>query len=95
MHFEGDGPSLRWHDFRFEFRNSAGPRHMGVFAMANPSPPPIWVEIHLQATEHAQHTTKPLRGKAQNQAAKSAANVVEGIIAPALKSGTMASADIG
>src|SRR5271167_1908793 len=28
---------------------------------ANPSPPSDWVEdFHLQATEHAQHTTKPL-----------------------------------
>src|SRR6266516_5884085 len=30
--------------------------------IANPSPPPGWVEdFHLQATEHAQHTTKSLR----------------------------------
>jgi hypothetical protein len=29
---------------------------------ANPSPPSGWVEdFHLQATEHAQHTTKSLR----------------------------------
>ena len=30
---------------------------------ANPSPPSGWVEdFHLQAVEHARHTTKPLGG---------------------------------
>jgi hypothetical protein len=31
---------------------------------ANPSPPSGWVEdFHLRATEHARHTTNPLRGR--------------------------------
>ena len=37
------------------------PRGDSPCVFANPSPPSGWVEdFHLQATEHAQHTTKPL-----------------------------------
>src|SRR4030081_1819320 len=38
------------------------PRGDSPCVVANPSPPSGWVEdFHLQATEHAQHTSKPLR----------------------------------
>src|SRR5208282_448326 len=37
------------------------PRGDSPCVVANPSPPSGWVEdFHLQVTEHAQHTTKPL-----------------------------------
>ena len=37
--------------------------------VANPSPPSGWVkDFHLQATEHAQHTSSPLRGGKSREA---------------------------
>src|ERR1700720_2783330 len=39
------------------------PRDDSPCVITSPSPPSGWAEdFHLQATEHAQHTTKPLRG---------------------------------
>src|SRR5215469_7318363 len=39
------------------------PRGDSPCVIASPSPPSGWAEdFHLQAVEHAQHTTKPLRG---------------------------------
>jgi hypothetical protein len=39
------------------------PRGDSPCVITSPSPPSGWAEdFHLQATEHAQHTTKPLRG---------------------------------
>ena len=52
-------PSTRTFAVRF-LRTS--PRGDSPCVLANPSPPSGWVEdFHLQATEHAQHTTKSLR----------------------------------
>src|SRR4030081_1877986 len=54
-------PSTRTFAVRFL---QTSPRGDSPCVVANPSPPSGWVEdFHLQATEHAQHTTKPLRGK--------------------------------
>ena len=42
------------------------PRGGGPCIITKPSPPSGWPEdFHLQAAEHAQHTTKPLRGSSQ------------------------------
>src|SRR6267142_2277272 len=52
-------PSTRTFAVRFL---QTSPRGDSPCVIANPSPPSGWVEdFHLQATEHAQHTTKPLR----------------------------------
>src|SRR5260221_14223872 len=41
----------------------APPRGGSPCIITSPSPPSGWAEdFHLQAAEHAQHTTKPLRG---------------------------------
>src|SRR4029077_10728869 len=54
-------PSTRTFALRFL---QTSPRGDSPCVVANPSPPSGWVEdFHLQATEHAQHTTKPLRGR--------------------------------
>ena len=54
-------PSTRTFAVRFL---QTSPRGDSPCVVANPSPPSGWVEdFHLQATEHAQHTTKPLRGR--------------------------------
>ena len=51
-------PSARTFAVRFL---QTSPRGDSPCVIANPSPPSGWVEdFHLQATEHAQHTTKPL-----------------------------------
>src|SRR6202035_5749610 len=47
------------------------PRGDSPCVVANPSPPSGWVEdFHLQATEHAQHTTKPPTRHAPPQTAR-------------------------
>src|SRR5712675_1979779 len=52
-------PSTRTFAIRFL---QTSPRGDSPCVVANPSPPSGWVEdFHLQATEHAQHTTKSLR----------------------------------
>ena len=52
-------PSTRTFALRFL---QTSPRGDSPCVVANPSPPSGWVEdFHLQATEHAQHTTKSLR----------------------------------
>src|SRR6266498_5806720 len=54
----GSCPSTRTFALRFL---QTSPRGDSPCVVANPSPPSGWVEdFHLQATEHAQHTTKPL-----------------------------------
>src|SRR6266404_1217999 len=54
----GSCPSTRTFAVRFL---QTSPRGDSPCVFANPSPPSGWVEdFHLQATEHAQHTTKPL-----------------------------------
>src|SRR5260370_42197273 len=54
----GSCPSTRTFARRFL---QTSPRGDSPCVVANPSPPSGWVEdFHLQATEHAQHTTKPL-----------------------------------
>src|SRR3977135_4560995 len=54
----GSCPSTRTFAPRFL---QTSPRGDSPSVVANPSPPSGWVEdLHLQATEHAQHTTKPL-----------------------------------
>ena len=59
----GSCPSTRTFALRFL---QTSPRGDSPCVVANPSPPSGWVEdFHLQATEHAQHTTKPLRGQRQ------------------------------
>src|ERR1700731_511716 len=46
------------------------PRGDSPCVITSPSPPSGWAEdFHLQATEHAQHTTKPLRGSLDNLSA--------------------------
>jgi Domain of unknown function (DUF4142) len=51
-------PSTRTFAIRFL---QTSPRGDSPCVVANPSPPSGWVEdFHLQATEHAQHTTNPL-----------------------------------
>src|SRR5260370_254769 len=51
-------PSTRTFAVRFL---QTSPRGDSPCVVANPSPPSGWVEdFHLHATEHAQHTTKPL-----------------------------------
>src|SRR5712675_3312584 len=51
-------PSTRTFALRFL---QTPPRGDSPCVVANPSPPSGWVEdFHLQVTEHAQHTTKPL-----------------------------------
>ncbi len=51
-------PSTRTFALRFL---QTSPRGDSPCVLANPSPPSGWVEdFHLQAAEHAQHTTKPL-----------------------------------
>jgi len=55
----GSCPSTRTFALRFL---QTSPRGDSPCVIANPSPPSGWVEdFHLQATEHAQHTTKSLR----------------------------------
>ena len=55
----GSCPSTRTFAPRFL---QTSPRGDSPCVFANPSPPSGWVEdFHLQATEHAQHTTKSLR----------------------------------
>src|SRR5438132_11689768 len=57
----GSCPSTRTFALRFL---QTPPRGDSPCVITNPSPPSGWVEdFHLQATEHAQHTTKPLRGR--------------------------------
>jgi hypothetical protein len=52
----GSCPSTRTFALRFL---QTSPRGNGPCVIANPSPPSGWVEdFHLQATGHAQHTTK-------------------------------------
>src|SRR5258707_15575497 len=54
----GSCPSTRTFAKRFL---QTSPRGDSPCVVANPSPPSGWVkDFHLQATEHAQHTTKPL-----------------------------------
>jgi hypothetical protein len=54
----GSCPSTRTFALRFL---QTSPRGDSPCVVANPSPPSGWVEdFHLRATEHAQHTTKPL-----------------------------------
>src|ERR1022692_852815 len=54
----GSCPSTRTFARRFL---QTSPRGDSPCVLANPSPPSGWVEdFHLQATEHAQHTTKSL-----------------------------------
>src|SRR2546427_2779579 len=54
-------PSTRTFAPRF-FQTS--PRGDSPCVITSPSPPSGWAEdFHLQAAEHAQHTTKPLRGR--------------------------------
>src|SRR6185436_6353369 len=54
----GSCPSTRTFALRFL---QTSPRGDSPCVVANPSPPSGWVEdFHLQATEHAQHTTKSL-----------------------------------
>src|ERR1700730_5116035 len=56
----GSCPSTRTFALRFL---QTSPRGDSPCVVTNPSPPSGWVEdFHLQATEHAQHTTNPLRG---------------------------------
>src|SRR5277367_1750510 len=44
------------------------PRGGSPCVLASPSPPSGWAEdFHLQTAEHAQHTTKPLRGMSCEQ----------------------------
>src|ERR1700731_1060517 len=46
------------------------PRDDSPCVITSPSPPSGWAEdFHLQATEHAQRTTKPLRGSLDNLSA--------------------------
>ena len=48
------------------------PRDGSPCAFASPSPPSGWAEdFHLQAAEHAQHTTNPLRGSSLRRGPKS------------------------
>ena len=55
----GSCPSTRTFALRFL---QTSPRGDSPCVVANPSPPSGWVEdFHLQATEHAQHTTERLR----------------------------------
>src|ERR1035441_7332957 len=57
----GSCPSTRTFAPRF-FRTS--PRDDSPCVITSPSPPSGWAgDFHPQAAEHAQHTTKPLRGK--------------------------------
>src|SRR5271167_473831 len=56
----GSCPSTRTFDPCF-FQTP--PRGGSPCVLASPSPPSGWAEdFHLQTAEHAQHTTKPLRG---------------------------------
>ena len=56
-------PSTRTFAVRF-FQTS--PRDDSPCVITSPSPPSGWAEdFHLQAAEHAQHTTNPLRGRAE------------------------------
>src|SRR6202035_1417 len=64
----GSCPSTRTFALRFLQTSPCGDSPCVV---ANPSPPSGWVEdFHLQATEHAQHTTKPLARYAPPQTAR-------------------------
>src|SRR6185436_12217979 len=70
-------PSTRTFAVRFL---QTSPRGDSPCVVANPSPPSGWVEdFHLQATEHAQHTTKSLRDSPRRRTAlpASMANGVE------------------
>src|SRR5262249_18524647 len=45
------------------------PRGGSPCIITRPSPPSGWPEdLHLQAAEHAQHTTRPARGRLQTRA---------------------------
>src|SRR3984893_1006970 len=47
------------------------PRDDSPCVIASPSPPSGWAEdFHLQAAEHAQHTTKPLCGNVKTRSAR-------------------------
>jgi hypothetical protein len=62
----GSCPSTRTFALRFL---QTSPRGDSPCVVANPSPPSGWVEdFHLQATEHAQHTTKSLRDSSPAEA---------------------------
>src|SRR5271165_2094264 len=62
----GSCPSTRTFALRFL---QTSPRGDSPCVVANPSPPSGWVEdSHLQATEHAQHTSSPLRGSKSREA---------------------------
>src|ERR1700737_2913824 len=62
----GSCPSTRTFALRFL---QTSPRGDSPCVVANPSPPSGWVEdFHLQATEHAQHTTKSLRDSPRGRA---------------------------
>jgi hypothetical protein len=62
----GSCPST--HTFALRFLQTS-PRGDSPCVVANPSPPSGWVEdFHLQATEHAQHTTKSLRDSSPAEA---------------------------
>src|ERR1035441_4746817 len=68
----GSCPSTRTFAPRF-FRTS--PRDDSPCVITSPSPPSGWAgDFHPQAAEHAQHTTKPLRGKVS----RSASSVCQG-----------------
>src|SRR5262249_31381862 len=61
-------PSTRTFALRFL---QTSPRGDSPCVVANPSPPSGWVEdFHLRATEHAQHTAKPLRGKSATRSSE-------------------------
>src|SRR4029077_3991243 len=63
----GSCPSTRTFALRFL---QTSPRGDSPCVVANPSPPSGWVEdFHLQATEHAQHTTKSLRDSPRRRTA--------------------------
>src|SRR6266566_476896 len=64
--------------------------------IANPSPPSGWVEdFHLQATEHARHTTKPLtRQLTSGRRNRLLSERIEGFRSPTLQTGGFPMAEI-
>jgi hypothetical protein len=77
----GSCPSTRTFAPRFL---QTSPRGDSPCVFANPSPPSGWVEdFHLQATEHAQHTTKSLRDSCCVLGRKNAHYISDRILAAA------------